>query len=198
MKKIILASASPRRKELLEQMGLKFEIIPSKSEEVITKTVPSEVVKELATQKASEIADKVSQSCIVIGSDTIVVLDNKIMGKPKDEQDAFDMLKSLQNNTHTVYTGICVIDKNDKETKKYIFCEATNVTMYPMSDKQILDYIATKEPMDKAGAYGIQGKSAIYIKSIDGEYYTVVGLPIARLYNEMLAHGIDLKDYNDN
>jgi len=115
------------------------------------------------------------------------------MGKPKDEIDAFNMLDNLQNRTHTVYTGVCIYINENNEIKKLLFSEATNVTMYPMSKEQIYDYIATKEPMDKAGAYGIQGKSAIYIKKIDGDYNTVVGLPIARLYTEMLELGIDLK-----
>lgn len=195
MKKIVLASASPRRKEILEQVGVSFDIIPSTSDEVITKSIPKEVVEELAQQKAYEVFSNLNSQGIVIGADTIVVLNNSIMGKPKDENDAFDMLNSLQDNTHIVYTGVCVYINENNETKKLLFSEATSVTMYPMTKEQILDYIRTKEPMDKAGAYGIQGKSAIYIKKIDGDYNTVVGLPIARLYNELLKLGIDLKRY---
>ncbi len=193
MKKIVLASASPRRKEILEQVGISFDIIPSTSDEVITKDVPKDIVEELAEQKAYEVFSNLSNPSIVIGADTIVVLNNSIMGKPKDEIDAFNMLDNLQNKTHTVYTGVCIYINENNEIKKLLFSEATNVTMYPMSKEQIYDYIATKEPMDKAGAYGIQGKSAIYIKKIDGDYNTVVGLPIARLYTEMLELGIDLK-----
>ncbi len=193
MKKIVLASASPRRKEILEQVGISFDIIPSTSDEVITKDVPKDIVEELAEQKAYEVFSNLSNPSIVIGADTIVVLNNSIMGKPKDEIDAFNMLDNLQNRTHTVYTGVCIYINENNEIKKLLFSEATNVTMYPMSKEQIYDYIATKEPMDKAGAYGIQGKSAIYIKKIDGDYNTVVGLPIARLYTEMLELGIDLK-----
>ncbi len=193
MKKIVLASASPRRKEILEQVGISFDIIPSTSDEVITKDVPKDIVEELAEQKAYEVFSNLSNPSIVIGADTIVVLNNSIMGKPKDEIDAFIMLDNLQNKTHTVYTGVCIYINKNNEVKKLLFSEATNVTMYPMSKEQIYDYIATKEPMDKAGAYGIQGKSAIYIKKIDGDYNTVVGLPIARLYTEMLKLGIDLK-----
>lgn len=193
MKKIVLASASPRRKEILEQVGISFDIIPSTSDEVITKDVPKDIVEELAEQKAYEVFSNLSNPSIVIGADTIVVLNNSIMGKPKDEIDAFNMLDNLQNKTHTVYTGVCIYINKNNEVKKLLFSEATNVTMYPMSKEQIYDYIATKEPMDKAGAYGIQGKSAIYIKKIDGDYNTVVGLPIARLYTEMLKLGIDLK-----
>lgn len=193
MKKIVLASASPRRKEILEQVGISFDIIPSTSDEVITKNVPKDIVEELAEQKASEVFSNLSNPSIVIGADTIVVLNDSIMGKPKDEIDAFNMLDNLQNKTHTVYTGVCVYINQNNEVKKLLFSEATNVTMYPMSKEQIYDYIATREPMDKAGAYGIQGKSAIYIKKIDGDYNTVVGLPVARLYTEMLDLGIDLK-----
>ena len=193
MKKIVLASASPRRKEILEQVGISFDIIPSTSDEVITKAIPKEIVEELAEQKASEVFSNLNSEGIVIGADTIVVLKDSIMGKPRDEKDAFNMLNDLQNNTHTVYTGVCVYIKQNNEINKLLFSEATNVTMYPMTKEQILDYIATKEPMDKAGAYGIQGKSAIYIKKIEGDYNTVVGFPIARLYTEMLKLGIDLK-----
>jgi len=160
---------------------------------VITKDVPKDIVEELAEQKAYEVFSNLSNPSIVIGADTIVVLNNSIMGKPKDEIDAFNMLDNLQNRTHTVYTGVCIYINENNEIKKLLFSEATNVTMYPMSKEQIYDYIATKEPMDKAGAYGIQGKSAIYIKKIDGDYNTVVGLPIARVYTEMLELGIDLK-----
>lgn len=193
MKKIVLASASPRRKEILEQIDINFDIIPSTCDEVITKNVPKDIVEELAQQKAYEVFKKLDNPDIVIGADTIVVLNDTIMGKPKDEKDAFDMLDKLQANTHIVYTGVCVLIKENNETTKLVFSEATKVSMYPMTKKQILDYIATKEPMDKAGAYAVQGKSAIYIKKIDGDYNNVVGLPIARLYNEMLELGIDLK-----
>lgn len=193
MKKVILASASPRRKEILEQIGLEFDIIPSTCNEVITKHIPKDIVEELACQKAQEIFEKTDESSIVIGADTIVVSYNKIMGKPKDEKDAFNMLTELQDNTHTVYTGVCVFIKENNQTKNVVFSEATTVSVYPMNKDQILDYIATKEPMDKAGAYAVQGKFAIYIKKIDGDYNNVVGLPIARLYNEMLNIGIDLR-----
>lgn len=196
MKKIILASTSPRRREILEQVGINFDIIPSNSEEIITKSIPKEIVEELAEEKAYEVFKEINEPCIVIGADTIVVFDNIIMGKPKDENDAFNMLKKLQDNTHVVYTGVCVFIKENENIKKVLFSEATNVTMYPMTDSQINEYIETKEPMDKAGAYGIQGKSAIYIKKIDGEYNNVVGLPIARLYNEMIKNGVDLKNYH--
>lgn len=194
MKKIILASSSPRRREILEQIGIDFDIIPSSCSEVITKDVPKDIVEELAFQKAQEVFEKTDENAIVIGADTIVVLNDDIMGKPKDEKDAFDMLNELQDNTHTVYTGVCVFMKEKEQIKKIVFSEATKVSVYPMAKEQILDYIATGEPMDKAGAYAVQGRFAIYIKKIDGDYNNVVGLPIARLYMEMLEHGIDLKE----
>jgi septum formation protein len=192
MKKIVLASASPRRRKILEQIGLKFDIVPSTCSEVITKDIPKEIVEELACQKAYEVFEKLDDQSIVIGADTIVVFNNKTMGKPKDEEDAFNMLNQLQSNTHIVYTGVCVFIKENEEIKKIVFSETTNVSMYPMSKEQIFDYIATKEPMDKAGAYAVQGKFAVYIRKIDGDYNNVVGLPIARLYNEMLNIGINL------
>ncbi len=197
MNKIILASASPRRKEILEQIGLEFNIVPSTCSEVITKDIPKEIVEELAYQKAQEVFEKVGESSIVIGADTIVVYNGKIMGKPKDEDDAFNMINELQSNTHIVYTGVCVFIKENDEIKKIVFSEATQVSVYPMSKDQIRDYIATKEPMDKAGAYAVQGRFTIYIKKIDGDYNNVVGLPVAKLYNEMLDIGIDLYNYNN-
>ncbi len=187
MKKLILASGSPRRKELLKQIGLDFEIIPAKGEEIISSTFPRKVVEELSFQKASEIAS-LERFCnsgdIILGSDTVVALKDQIMGKPKDAKDAFTMLKNLQGKIHTVYTGVTFIVTNT-EPKIITFSEATHVSMYPMSDDEINTYIATGEPMDKAGAYAIQGKCAAYISKIDGEYNTVVGLPIARVYQEL-------------
>lgn len=187
MKKLILASGSPRRKELLEQIGLDFEIIPAKGEEIMSSTLPDKVVEELSFQKASEIASLArfrNSGDIILGSDTVVALKDQIMGKPKDKKDAFTMLKNLQGKTHTVYTGVTFIVTNT-EPKIITFSEATHVSMYPMSDVEINAYIATGEPMDKAGAYAIQGKCAAYISKIDGEYNTVVGLPIARVYQEL-------------
>lgn len=210
--RIILASASPRRRELLTQMGLTFEVIPSKGEEIITKQCPSEVVMELAEQKASEIAaqfadarkiveeetesnldvreimekeTKVDLDVLVIGADTVVVKDGQILGKPGDEADAVRMLTLLQGSTHQVYTGVCLIHYSNGQEIRHTFYEATDVEFYPMSEAEIRSYVATKEPMDKAGAYGIQGKCAVYIRGIRGDYNNVVGLPIARLYHEL-------------
>ena len=182
--KLILASASPRRKELLGKIGLEFDIIPAKGEEVITQTLPWEVVKELSFQKAKEIADIQAEECIVIGSDTIVAKGEQIMGKPKDEEDAFRMLSEIADDVHQVYTGVTLI-RTGENPKLVTFAEKTDVYLYPISDKEIKAYIATKDPMDKAGAYGIQGDFAIHVKGIEGDYYNVVGLPIGKVYQEL-------------
>lgn len=183
----ILASASPRRKELLKQMGLDFTIEPAHGEEVITRTEPDQVVMELAAQKAQEVAERHTEDVLVIGADTVVVKDGKILGKPADEADARRMLHLLQGSIHQVYTGVCLITKKDGQTQIHRFYESTDVEFYPMSEEEITNYVATKEPMDKAGAYGIQGSCAIYIRGIRGDYNNVVGLPIARLYHELLS-----------
>ena len=205
MGEIILASASPRRKELLEQIGLTFAVCPAKGEEIVRATEPSEVVRELASQKAQEIASMVKsygeshaqwmtpQDIMVIGADTIVACAGKILGKPKDEADAFRMLSLLSGNTHAVYTGVCLVFLGDSGRAGQItFHERTNVQMRPMDEDEIRRYIATGEPMDKAGAYGIQGKCAIFIDKIDGDYNNVVGLSVAAIYRELKKLGIDL------
>lgn len=182
--KLILASASPRRKELLAKIGLPFDIIPSKGEETITKESPSEVVMELSRQKAQEIAAQRTEECIVIGADTIVAKGETIMGKPKDEKDAYRMLAGISDDCHQVYTGVTII-RTGKQTKNITFAEKTDVYLYPMSEAEIRAYIASGDPMDKAGAYGIQGDFAIHVKGIQGDYYNVVGLPIGRVYQEL-------------
>ena len=184
MRNIILASASPRRKELLQQIGLEFTVIPSHAEEIITKTEPGEVVEELSFQKAKEIADLQTGECIVIGSDTIVAKGEKIMGKPKDEEDAFCMLSEISGDSHQVYTGVTLI-RTGKNEKCVTFAEKTEVFLYPISEKEMKDYIASGDPLDKAGAYGIQGDFAIHVKGIEGDYYNVVGLPIGKVYQEL-------------
>lgn len=210
MKQIILASASPRRKELLEQIGLEFEIMPAKGEEIITETAPDAIVMELSRQKAMEVAAMVKeyaevhsdimtpQDMLVIGADTVVAAKNdagemQILGKPKDEADAYRMLSMLSGKVHSVYTGVTFVflDKSGK-AGNYSFFEKTDVHMRTMSDLEINRYIATGEPMDKAGAYGIQGKCAIYIEKIDGDYNNVVGLPISAIYHELQKLGIDI------
>lgn len=193
MYSIILASASPRRKELLEQIGVVCTVMPSKKEEVITKTNPIEVVEELSFIKASDIAGQVKEESIIIGADTIVVYKNEILGKPKDKEHAFKMIKELQGNVHQVYTGVSLIIKPEKKQEKIITCSVeTKVGICSMTDEQIYHYIDTKEPLDKAGAYAIQGKFAIYINHLDGDYYNVVGLPISKIYEMLWKEGIDI------
>ena len=182
--KLILASASPRRKELLGKIGLEFDIIPAKGKEVITQTLPWEVVKELSFQKAKEIADIQAEECIVIGSDTIVAKGEQIMGKPKDEEDAFRMLSEIADDVHQVYTGVTLI-RTGENPKVVTFAEKTDVYLYPMNENEINAYIESRDCMDKAGAYGIQGDFAIHVKGIEGDYYNVVGLPIGKVYQEL-------------
>lgn len=185
MSKIVLASASPRRKELLEQIGICFTVEVSSIEEVITKTIPQEVVMELATQKAADVKKNLKEEAVVIGADTIVVYNSeegeRILGKPKSEEEAFQMLKELQGNVHQVYTGVAVCYAEEITS----FFECTKVHVYEMSEQQIWDYIKTGDPMDKAGAYGIQGRFAAHVKGIEGDYNNVVGLPIGRVYQEL-------------
>ena len=178
--RFILASASPRRKELLEQIGVKFDILPATGEEVITKELPGEVVMELAKQKAEEVAKTAGADALVLGADTVVAYEGKILGKPKDEADALRMLTMLSGKEHEVYTGVALIDNRDQSMEN--FFERTKVTMYPVSEEEIRDYIAGGEPMDKAGAYAIQSEAAKFISRIDGCYYNVMGLPVSKLY----------------
>lgn len=185
MEKIILASGSPRRKELLEQAGMEFEVLASHAEEVITKTEPGEIVEELSlckAQAAAEMLDKKERvGKIILGADTVVVLDGEILGKPGSENRAIEMLRSLQGKTHQVYTGVTLM----QDGRTYSFHEKTDVEVYPMTEEEIAAYAATGDPLDKAGAYGIQGEFAKYIKGIHGDYYNVVGLPIGRVYQEI-------------
>lgn len=192
MVRFVLASGSPRRKELLDLLGLEFEISSAHGEEIITKTQPADIVEELSQQKANEVADRFEErykndTCVIIGADTIVAFENEIMGKPQDEEDAVRMLAQLAGNTHQVYTGVTLAILENGERRSLTFHEKTDVCMYPMTKAQIQAYVATGEPSDKAGAYAIQGKCAAYIKGINGEYNNVVGLPVARLMQELFA-----------
>lgn len=191
--KFILASQSPRRKQLLGELGITFEVIPARGEENVTKTVPSELVEELSRQKAEEvmlriIADNPSEheNLVIIGSDTIVAADHKILGKPSDTDAAREMIREIQGAVHQVYTGVTVIRvENGEPEEMNIFHECTDVDVWPMTDEEIENYIRTPEPYDKAGAYGIQGTFGVFIRGIRGDYNTVVGLPVARLYHEL-------------
>ncbi len=183
MSEIILASASPRRRELLGNMGLSFTIKVSKTDESAVDTqVPPEIyVQELALLKACAVAKTVidKKDAIIISADTIVVNDGKILGKPKDEEDAKEMLTSLSGKTHSVYTGFCVMRLYDAFT----VCKnvRTDVVFKKLTEEKIERYIDTKEPMDKAGSYGIQGLGAMLIDRIEGDYFNVVGLPVSEL-----------------
>ncbi|GAB5408248.1 MAG: Maf family protein [Balneolaceae bacterium] len=187
MLKIVLASQSPRRKKLLSQLGFIFEIIPSKSEEIITGNNPIEIVTELSLQKAVEVSSKVPNS-LVIGADTIVVLDGAILGKPKNESDAVSILSKLSGNMHSVFTGVSFVITNSKKeiSSTHSFYEETKVRFSSLSEHEIQSYVASGSPMDKAGAYGIQDDwGSLFVERIDGDYYNVVGFPLNRFYQEL-------------
>ena len=188
--RVILASASPRRKELLEQIGIVYETMPSGAGEDTKKQLPEEVVCELSLRKAADIHARMEEQgedgYTVVGADTVVSFRGEVMGKPKNEKDAQRMLGILQGNVHQVYTGVSLCIKKQGEPARFrTFYEKTDVSMYPMSEEEIREYVATGEPMDKAGAYAVQGGCAAYIKGICGDYNNVVGLPVGRLWQEL-------------
>ena len=189
--KFILASASPRRKELLEQIGMKFEVRISEAEEITDATEPAEYVMELSFLKAEDIAGKIpvmydargiNQDFVVIGSDTVVAAEGEILGKPKNKDDARRMISMLSGKTHQVYTGVTLMIFKDERMTRETFYEKTDVTFYEMTEKQIENYISSPEPYDKAGAYGIQEYAGVFVEKINGDYYNVVGLPLSKLY----------------
>ena len=178
---IILASASPRRKELLELINVKFKIQASNIDEILDDRLNLEdKIEDLSYQKASSIADTVSGDFLVIGSDTVVEIDGEILGKPKDKADAKRMLQLLSGKDHQVITAICLIPTNDKNNSVKTH-EKTKVKFIQLTEEQIDKYIESGEPMDKAGAYAIQGLGVMFVKSISGCYTNVVGLPIPLL-----------------
>ncbi|MBL7958762.1 septum formation inhibitor Maf [bacterium] len=177
---IILASASPRRAQILSQIGFNYKVVPSSIEEIFTNHDPVEVAKELAMNKAKEVAESYPES-IVIGADTIVFLNNQILGKPASEAEAIAMLRSLSGNTHVVYTAFAIIQKS--MNKQIVDLETTEVTFRNLSDEEIRLYVRSGSPMDKAGAYGIQDQSAVFVEKITGDFYNVVGLPISKIYD---------------
>ena len=191
MPHIILASASPRRRDLLAQIGITPEIIPSSVEEHITKSLPQDIVLELSSQKCRDVASSQSAAgqpgdTVVIGADTIVTLDGRILGKPADADDAASMLRSLRGRTHAVYTGVTAILLRDGQpVREESFSEETFVSVAPMSELEIREYVRSGEPLDKAGAYGIQGLFAKFITGIRGDYFNVVGLPVCHLWQVM-------------
>ncbi len=197
-KSIILASGSPRRRELLSQIGLDFCVVTSNAEETTDKNTPEEMVLELSKKKAEAVAglNAAVQDCaaaalgdddkyVIIGADTIVYAGGKVLGKPKDREDAFLMLKRLSGKSHSVFTGVTLICGKESVS----FYEETKVFVYDMTDDEIWAYIDTGEPMDKAGGYGIQGAFAAFVSGIEGDYNSVVGLPVGRLYQEMRKAG---------
>lgn len=184
--KIILASASPRRRELLAQIGLDFEVRVSQVEEKVTQTDAALVVEELSAQKAEAVlAQAAEEAVLVIGADTVVAVEGRILGKPSGTQEAEQMLALLAGRTHEVCTGVTLLYQKAGEVRRKTFHETTRVTFYPMDRREISQYAATGDCLDKAGAYGIQGVCARYIKGIEGDYNNVVGLPVGRLYQEV-------------
>jgi len=182
MKEFVLASASPRRKELLTQIGIKFRTCISKKDEEILRNTPEDIVKDLSYTKARDVYERGNRDAIVIGADTIVVADEVVLGKPKDEKEAFSMIKKIQGDMHQVYTGVSIIWEQNNNTHVSSFVAMTEVELYYMSDEEIKKYVAMTEPYDKAGGYAIQGYFARYVKQIKGDYNNVVGLPIGKLY----------------
>lgn len=211
--RLVLASASPRRRELLSQIGLEFTVMPSKKEENAKATEAGALVQELSRQKAVDIWEQLSggqgqnpdadqeqiseetqepnlngkrqPELLVIGADTVVCCEGKILGKPHSREAAAEMLTALQGRSHEVYTGVTLYSQSETVT----FFECTQVEFYPMTEVEISEYIDSKEPMDKAGAYGIQGLGARFVKGIRGDYNNVVGLPVGRLYQELKSRG---------
>lgn len=181
---IILASQSPRRRELLERMGMEgFQIVSPEVDEEIGAFPPAELVCRLSTLKAEAVRNQVGEGSLIIAADTVVALDGAVLGKPEDKLEAFKMLSALSGGRHQVYTGVTVLRGDEKYTEH----EVTDVTFRELTEEEIEDYIKTGEPMDKAGAYGIQGYGALFIQSIQGDYYNVMGLPVCRL-GQILDH----------
>ena len=192
-KKIILASTSPRRHGLAQEMGLEFEVVPSNYEEDMTLGLSSEdLAKTLARGKATDVA-KDRKEGIVMGIDTFVVFEGKKLGKPKNKEDAFDMLKSFSGKWQEVYSGVSVIDCATR--KEIIDCEVTRVKFRSMEDEEIKRYVATGEPMGKAGAYGIQGLASIFIERVDGCYFNIMGFPIHNVYKNLKKLDVDIFEY---
>lgn len=186
---VILASQSPRRKQLLEMLGMEFTVIPAKGEEVVPVGVgPMETVRALSRQKAAAVAANAKDDDIIIAADTIVWYENMVLGKPRDEQEAARMLSALSGNVHQVYTGVTV-RQGDKVLSA---AECTDVRFRKLSGKEIDAYIATGEPMDKAGAYGIQGVACLFVEGIEGDFFNVMGLPVCRLGKMLKELGVEL------
>lgn len=196
--KIILASGSPRRRELMDRVKADYIVIPSTKEEKMSDMEPSCLVEGLSAMKASDVEEKVlndatyEEYCI-IGADTVVALDSHILGKPKSREDAAGMLSALSGRSHHVYTGVCIIIKRKGRDKKVInYSVSTEVNIAKLTDEEIEAYINTGEPMDKAGAYAIQGLFAPYVTGLNGDYYNIVGFPISSIYRVLKDNEIEL------
>lgn len=191
MKNIVLASQSPRRQELLKQLNIPFEIVVSRVKEVFDPCEdPSKIVKELALQKGMWVQNHCRKSSIIISADTIVVAEGQILGKPKNIDDARNMLSLLSGKKHQVFTGLCIIDSELE--KKAVDVGITDVYFRNLDREEIEGYLRTSEPYDKAGAYGIQGLGAVFIDKIDGDFFTVMGLPVEKLYNILKTFNINI------
>lgn len=197
MTEIILASSSPRRSMLLRQAGIPFHVYtPQVAENEAAAVHPADLVKSLGIRKAEKTLDDLSASMfgkeiIIISADTIVSIEGRVMGKPCDQTEAFHMLQALQGRCHQVYTGMTVVHKKDNDVRFLNYTDNTLVYMKPLNESEIWDYINTGEPMDKAGAYGIQERGAFLIEKIEGDYFTVVGLPLTKLYAALKECGIN-------
>ncbi len=189
MKKFILASNSPRRKELLDNCGYTFEVKPSDCDENITENLtPQQTVTELARRKAMAVL-KDNSDCVVLGCDTVVAVDGKILGKPVSRQDAYDMLMLLSGRKHIVSTGVCIADKERCEC----FENTTEVEFFPLTADTVKSYLDTEEYTDKAGSYGIQGYASVFVKGITGDYFSVMGLPVSQSARLLSSFGVQGK-----
>ncbi|MBR0135861.1 MAG: septum formation protein Maf [Clostridia bacterium] len=191
---LILASASQRRQYLMRMCGYEFTVTPSKAEEKIDHGDPVELVKRLSLLKAEDVflslPPERRKEAVVVGSDTVVVLEGRIIGKPATPDEAFEMLRAESGKVNRVYTGLAVVTEGENGPVSRVCCDVASVSFSELTDEEILDYIATGEPMDKAGAYGIQGRFSMHVNGIEGSYFTVVGLPLHLLYRELKAVGV--------
>ena len=192
--RIVLASGSPRRKEILSQIGASYEVIVSDCDESTSCTEPEALVRELSYKKAEAVAKEQTGPVIVIGADTVVAYNGRILGRPKDTADATQMISMLAGDTHQVYTGVSLLIKEENgEMRSLVFAECSQVEVEALNETQIADYIKTGEGKDKAGSYAVQGVFAAHIKGIRGDYFNIVGLPVAGIYKRLYEIGIDLK-----
>ena len=184
--KIILASKSPRRKEILTRIGYEPEVRVSRFDEsTVTESDPGKLVMILSGGKAEDIAQRAKEGDVIIAADTVVAVDGKILGKPKDKEEAAEMIRSISGRSHEVYTGVTLIRIKDGTEKKISFAEKTMVHVAVLSEEEISDYVKTGDPMDKAGAYGIQGMFGRHVEKIEGDWYNVMGLPAAGTYQAL-------------